>query len=249
VPLGTALGNAFGWRASFWVIAVAGAAAMTVLVLLLPPDAAPGKRPGNLRAELAAAVRPVVLLTYAIICLFMFGTILVLGYIVPILTELSGVAPGLVPWVLFGMGFTGFFGNLIGGRLGDWNAPATMLGILCLVIVLLLVFAAVATNTIMAVGVIWTIWFVGFGFVAPARGRIIRQVRDAPNFASTLISTAFNLGIAIGSAIGGAAIAAGWGYGSLPLIDAAALSLAAIGTLLLGMLDRRAPVALTNPAH
>lgn len=244
VPLGTAIGDAYGWRVVFWAIALAGVAASIVLTLLIP--ATPGQRQdrSQIMAEIRAALRPIVLLCYVIVIFFMISVLTLLAYIVPLLTEVSGVPPGFVPWVLFGMGLTGVFGNLIGGRLGDLNSSGTMVGILIVCIALNLVMTQVVTDMWPMLAVIWTLWFVGFGFVAPAQGRILRETRDAPNFASTLISTAFNIGIAGGAAVGSAAIAAGWGYASLPWLEVGFSSIALLGCLLLLSIDRRAAKAI-----
>jgi DHA1 family inner membrane transport protein len=183
-----------------------------------------------------------VLLSDLIIALFMTGVFTLFAYVVPLMTQLSGVPDGFVPWVLFGMGFLGFFGNLAGGRLGDWKPQATMIGILAFIFVMALVMATVAHSAVGVVTTLLATWLVGFGFVAPVQGRILKEAQDAPNFASTLISTAFNVGIASGAALGGAALTAGWGYGILPLIEAAFLVLALGGVLLLGARDRRRAV-------
>ena len=244
VPIGTAVGNAYGWHMAFWAIAVAGAVAAGVLALLIPPGLRQERLSGaQILTEVRAAVRPVVLLCYAIIVFFMMGAIVLIAYMVPLLTQVSGVSMTYVPWVLFGMGATGFFGNLLGGRLGDWNPVATMVGILTLCIGLLFVMAQVVTNTWPMLIVLWTLWFVGFGFVAPIQGRILKEASDAPNFASTLISTAFNVGIACGAAIGGAAIAWGWGYRSLPWLDLSSECVALGGTLLLATVAKQSRVA------
>jgi len=239
VPIGTAIGEAFGWRTTFWVIAVLGAVALLVLLVLIPRTADPARGKDDFRAELAAARRPVVLLSYLNVTLFMTGVFTLFAYVVPLMTRLSGVPESLVPWVLFGMGFLGFFGNLAGGRLGDWKPQATMIGILAFIIVMALVMAAVAHSAVGIVATLCATWLVGFGFVAPVQGRILKAAQDAPNFASTLISTAFNIGIASGAALGGAALAAGWGYGVLPLIEAAFLALSLCGVLALTARDRR----------
>ena len=249
VPIGTAIGNAYGWRAAFWVIAVVGALALVVLFLLIPKTPDPARGRDDLRAELRAAVGPAVLQSYAIVVLFMIGVFTLFSYLVPLLTTVSGVPQQYVPWVLFGMGFCGFFGNLAGGRLGDWNSNVTMIGILAAVIVLAVVMWQVAGNSWGMVAVLFASWGIGFGFVAPVQSRILKEAAAAPNFASTLISTAFNLGIATGAAVGGGAIAAGWGYGVLPLIDAGFLSLSLVATLLLGAFDRRKRLAaVASPA-
>ena len=79
------------------------------------------------------------------------------------------------------------------------------------------------------------------------KDRILKEAADAPNFASTLISTAFNLGIAIAAALGAAAINAGWGYGSLPLVDAGAELVALAFVIILALYGRRLAVAAANP--
>lgn len=242
VPIGTAIGNDYGWRVAFWAIAAAGVLAAGILALLIP--ATPNQRQdrSQLVAEIRAAVRPLVLLCYAVIICFVTGALTLFAYIVPLLTEVSGVPPSLVPWVLFGMGLAGVFGNLIGGRLGDWNSNMTMIGILVVCLGLVFVMTQVVTSTWPMLAVLWTLWFVGLGFLAPVQGRILKEVKDAPNFASTLISTAFNIGIAGGAAAGGAAVAWGWGYASLPWIYFCSLCLALLGTLALSLFDRRAAV-------
>jgi DHA1 family inner membrane transport protein len=247
VPLGTAIGNAYGWRTAFWVICIMGGVALAVLFVLIPRTADPVRGKDDLRAELAAARRPVVLMCYAIIAICLTGFFTLFAYVVPLLTRLSGVPENLVPWVLFGMGGFGFFGNLAGGRLGDWNPNLTVSAILATVVVLLLVMASVVATPWIVV-VLLACWLVGFGFPAPMQGRILQAASDAPNFASTLISTAFNIGIASGAAIGGAAIAAGWGYGALPLIDAGFVGLAFCGALALIAYDRRRAGASAAPA-
>jgi DHA1 family inner membrane transport protein len=68
-------------------------------------------------------------------------------------------------------------------------------------------------------------------------------VSDAPNFASTLMNTASQVGIAAGAALGGLALSAGWSYSQLPLLSAGFASLALAGVLALVSYDRR-----RNPA-
>jgi DHA1 family inner membrane transport protein len=245
IPIGTAIGLAFGWRAAFWVIAIAGALAGVALFLLVPRTPDPRRKADDFAAELRAATKPVVLACYGIIALFMIGVFSLFAYLVPLLTTVSGVPMQYVPAVQFGMGFAGVFGNLIGGRLGDWKSSPTMIGILAVFMVLTLILSAVVTQTWPTIALLVAAWLVGFGFPAPAQGRILKEAKDAPNFASTLVSTAFNVGIATGAAIGGAAIALGWGYTTLPLIDAGFLSLALLGALGLAAYERRYAVSMT----
>lgn len=239
VPLGTAIGHAYGWRATFWIIALAGATAIVAVWFLVSAARVEHAQKSNFLSEIRSAARPIVIVCFSVIALFMIGVFSLYAYIVPLLTEVSGVPLELVPWVLFGMGATGFFGNLLGGRLGDWNPSITMAGILLYLVIMDFVLVSVSGNAWAMAIALWATWCIGFGFPAPVRARIFRETRDAPTFAATLTSTAFNLGIAAGAAIGGLAISAGWSYGQLPIVGAVSFSLALAGTLVLVASDRR----------
>ena len=81
-----------------------------------------------------------------------------------------------------------------------------------------------------------------FLFVAKNRrqARILRWASDAPNLASPLIPTAFNIGIALGATIGSVTLDRGFGYASLPWIGVV-VSLAALAIALSSWsLERRA---------
>ena len=142
------------------------------------------------------------------------------SFIVPTLTEVTGVPTATVPWLLFISGLGGVCGNLIGGRLGDWKPMPALVVIFSLALVLYLA-ALVAVYDPIAMAIVFFLWaLVGFSFAAPVQARILKGASDAPNLASTLISTAFNIGIAAGAWLGGMALNFGWGYARLPLISA-----------------------------
>lgn len=83
-----------------------------------------------------------------------------------------------------------------------------------------------------------------FALVPPLQVRVMAAASDAPNLASSVNIGAFNLGNAVGAAVGGAVIAGGLGYPAVALAGAAS---AALGLVLVLFLTRkRAPA--TAPA-
>ncbi len=242
VPLGVAIGNGYGWRAPFWVLLFVGAAAALVIALLIPPIRQ-DRGESNFRRELAAAVRPVALLCYFNIIMLMIGFFCVVAYITPFLTEAVGISIENVPWVLFAISIAGFGGNLLGGRLGDLNPAATMIVSISVAGILFFALSQFAANAPVAITLMFFAWSCGFAFAAPTQTRLLLETADAPNFASTLMSTAFQVGIASAAFIGGAVIKAGWAYGQLPLLSSVAFAGGLLGTLALVSLSRsRAPV-------
>ena len=244
VPIGTAIGNAYGWRATFWVAAAVGVVALIILALFIPKRTGEAVQASDMKAELAAAVRPIALLCYAIFVALLVAYFLMLAYIVPFLTDVAGVALDVVPWVLFAMGIAAFVGTLAGGQLGDRNPAATLIGAFILMALFLAALWQLAPNAWAATGLLFLAWLAAFCTPASLQSRLQREVRDAPNFASTLMNTASQAGIAAGAALGGLVIAGGWSYGQLPLLSAGFAVLALAGTLLLVAHDRRRKPAL-----
>ncbi|MGB3026536.1 MFS transporter [Paradevosia shaoguanensis] len=227
VPGGTAIGNALGWRATFWAVGLLGLLSLLAIMLLLPADKPEATHERtSLSAQFKVLGRPVILLSFAIIIVAMIGQFAVFTYIAPYLITVTNVPQDFVPWLLllFGVGST--IGVLVGGRLADWRLMPSLIGML---LALTVVYAAMALSSYhaIAMGICILLWSgLSFGFGAPVQTRILRASADAPNLASPLIPTAFNLGIALGASIGAAALDHGWGYVSLAWIGSA-VSLAA----------------------
>ncbi len=245
VPAGTAIGNAFGWRMSFWAIAAIGVVGTIALAVLIPPAPVPehGDR-SSFAAEIRATCRAPVMLSYAMIALTMAAFFAVFAYVVPILTVVTGLSTGSIPWVLFLSGVGGLLGNLIGGRLGDWKPMAAVVVVFALELVIYLVSSLAVHNALAATLVVLLWSLVGFSFAAPVQARILHASADAPNLASTLISSAFNVGIAAGAWLGGVALNAQWGYAQLPWISVFFVAAALAIALLSWVLDQRAGRAL-----
>ncbi|AKR56482.1 MFS transporter [Youhaiella tibetensis] len=233
VPGGTAIGNMFGWRATFWAVGLLGLASLLATAILLPadqPEAAHERT--SIAAQFKVLGRPVIFLSFAVIIVAMIGQFAVFTYIAPYLITVTQVPQDLVPWLLllFGLGSTA--GVFAGGRLADWKLMPSLLGML---VALAIVYAAMALSSYnaIAMGICILLWSgLSFGFGAPVQTRILKAAADAPNLASPLIPTAFNLGIALGASIGAAALEQGWGYVSLPWIGCVVSVAAAVIALM-----------------
>ena len=128
VPFGTMLGQAAGWRSTFWAITGIGVLALVGILALVPKaEAGAGATsPAGLRGELKAFRSGQVWLSILVTILGYGGMFGAFTYIAYTLTEVSGFAASAVPWllVLFGVGL--FVGNTLGGRprTRTWTAPS-----------------------------------------------------------------------------------------------------------------------------
>ncbi len=214
VPAGTALGQAFGWRSTFYVLVPIGLVAAIGLMRALP--SLPSIHV-HIRHEFRAVMRSHVLLVLAMSTLLSASMFCVFTYVAPILETVTHLSPHAVTWVLviFGVGIT--LGNLVGGRLADWKQlPVVIAGGLLLIAIHAAMYfvEALPAPVILA---IFTWGFVQFAAGAPLQLRVVEQASGAPNLASTLNQGAFNLGNASGAALGGMLLTAGFSYRQLSL--------------------------------
>ncbi|WP_019204070.1 MFS transporter [Tsukamurella sp. 1534] len=225
VPLGTFLGQAAGWRSTFWAITAIGVIALAGIALLVKDTPAPIG--GNTLAEFRIFRNPQVWLSMLVTILGYGGMFGAFTYIAFTLTEVSGFSSSAVPWllVLFGVGL--FAGNLLGGRAADRNLPRTLIALMAALTVLLAVFALTATSQVATVIALVLMGALGFATVPGLQMRIMNHAADAPTLASGANIAAFNFGNAFGAWAGGLTLAAGFGFVA-PLWVGAAITLAGL---------------------
>lgn len=242
VPLGTFIGQSFGWQATFLAVSALGVLAFVGSWVLVPHDIAAGT-PASLPTQLAVLKKPRLLLVYAMTALGYGGTFVAFTYLAPILQDVSGFSAASVSLVMLVYGVSVAFGNIWGGRLADRKGPIRALQIVFALLALVLfalTFTAANAWTALATVLAWGA--VAFGNVPGLQVYVVRRAeQDAPravDVASGLNIAAFNLGIA-GGAWGGGLIVAHLGLMATPWIGALVV-LGALGlTTLAGWLDRR----------
>lgn len=228
VPLATWAGEHLGWRASFWGIAGLGIVTMAALRLTLP--ALPAPEAGNPLAELRVLARPQVLGALALTVVGSSAMFTVFTYIAPILRNVTHASLGFVTamLVVYGLGLT--IGNWLGGRFADRSVDRTLIVTLAALSVILVAFAWAMPLAAPSALLIFLWGIASFALVPPLQVRVMSAAADAPNLALSVNIGAFNLGNAIGAALGGGVIAAGLGYPAVSLAGAAT-SLVGLGAV------------------
>lgn len=237
VPFGTALGEAMGWRTTFYAVAVIGIVAAAALALWLP--ARMPVPPMHLAMEARALGSPQVLLAMLISILASASLFSVFTYIAPILQQVTGLTTHQVTvmLLLFGAGLTA--GNFLGGWLADRNLMPAMVALLVAIVPVLVAFAYTSATPLPAALTLFIWGALAFALVSPLQLRVVKEAARAPNLASTLNQGAFNFGNAMGAWVGGIAITFGTPYDSLPFIGVG-LTLCALALALVSWsLDRR----------
>jgi predicted MFS family arabinose efflux permease len=242
VPLGTFIGQHFGWQATFLAVSLLGIVAIVGSAILVPSNIA-GSPPSSLLTQLAVLKKPRLLLVYAMTTLGYGGSFIAFTYLAPILQEVAGFAAGTVSLVMLVYGVSVAAGNIWGGKLADRKGPVRALQIvfaLLALVLLALTFTAPSKPLVLLTVLAWGA--VAFGNVPGLQVYVVQRAeRDAPqavDVASGLNIAAFNVGIALG-AWGGGLIVAKLGLMATPPIGALIVVGAFALTTLAGWLDRR----------
>lgn len=232
VPFGTWLGQEYGWRMTFWAVAVVGVVALAVLAVFLPKGDNHAEKAEE-GGSFAALLSEPVVTSLAMTVLGFAAVFAVFTFIAPILTQVSGFGEAAVSPILLLFGGGLIVGNLLGGRLADRNLDRALILTIAALGVVLIAMQFVMGFKVAAALMVGLLGAAGFATVAPLQLRILRKAEGVGQaLASSLNIAAFNLGNAIGAWVGGLAIDHGPGLANLPLVAAvfpvAALLLAVV---------------------
>jgi DHA1 family inner membrane transport protein len=223
VPLATWAGEHVGWRAAFWGVSVVGLITMAALRSTLP--LLPATEGDSAIAELRVLARPRVLGALGLTTVCATSMFTVFTYITPILRGQTGGSIGFVTAMLLLIGIGLSVGNWLGGRFADRSVDRTLMTALAALVLILVAFAALMPFKAPTVLLLFLWSAASFAVVPPLQVRVMQNAQDAPNLAAAVNVGAFNLGNAIGAAMGGGVIAAGLGYPTVALAGAAAAAL------------------------
>jgi len=253
VPLGTWIGQTFGWRATFLavsglgVIGGLGVAALVPAQLSQPPAA-------GLGAQLGVLAKPRLLLAFAITALGYGGTFVAFTFLAPILETITGFSSTTVSLVLVLYGAAIAVGNVVGGRLANRRPVRALAWLFALQALVLIIFTFTADAKVPALVTLAGMGALAFANVPGLQLYVVqlaqRHAPGAVDVASALNIAAFNLGIAAGAFFGGQVVSSPLGLGATPWVGGLFVLGGLVLTLVSGTLDRRetARRAMTIPA-
>ncbi|HDY91477.1 MAG TPA: MFS transporter [Pseudoalteromonas sp.] len=245
VPLGTWIGQELGWRATFLIVSILGLIALIGSAILVPSNLKKAV-PAKISEQLKVLTQPRLLLVYAITAVGYGGTFVAFTYLAPILEQVSGFESSSIGLIMLVYGISVAIGNIWGGKLADRIGPVKALtGIFSALAIVLFVFTFTAGSQIGAVLTLLIWGAFAFGNVPGLQVYVVqlaeKHTPNAVDVASGLNIAAFNVGIAIGSIIGGVVVEE-MELMDTPWVGASIVILAIILTRLSGFLDSREQV-------
>ncbi|MBM6606493.1 MFS transporter [Enterobacteriaceae bacterium RIT814] len=252
VPLGTFIGQHFGWRETFLAVSLLGVIALVSSVLLIPSNI-PGRTAATLREQLQVLTHPRLLIIYVITALGYGGVFTAFTFLAPMMQNLAGFSPSAVSWILLGYGVSVAIGNIWGGKLADKQGAVPALKIIfAALVILLMVFQFTASIQYAALATVLVMGIFAFGNVPGLQVYVVQKAEQyAPNavdVASGLNIAAFNIGIALGSIVGGQTVQHA-GLAQTPWIGSLIVLAALVLVGISGRLDKTDSPVLKNASE
>lgn len=204
VPFGTFIGQLLGWKMTFVVISVLGLFTLIGIIKYVPNQEE--TQPISIKNELNVLKDLKLWLTLGV-TLFGFSSVFAyFTYISQILINVSNIEERWISFVLiiFGVGVT--LGNIIGGRLADWNLNKALQIIFVIFPIYIFLMYYIQNYSVLMVVGIFVFGLIGFSMSPSLQFKSTIVSQDAPMLASTLNQSAFNIGNALGAAIGGVVV-------------------------------------------
>jgi DHA1 family inner membrane transport protein len=231
-PLGTWIGEAFGWRTTFAAITACCAAGLVLVACWVPADQ-PGTRNRAL-GEFGVFRNRELLLAITITAVANIGVLMVFTYFAPLLTGPGSFSAGAVAPLLLVYGVGATIGNLVGGRLADRALLRSQLGALALLVVLLGALRVSPSAVVTAV-LVFALGAVGFSVIPGMQARVLTTAAAAPTLAIAVNASAYQVAAAVAGWLGGWVVA---GPG-LPAIYVVAAATTVLGLVLTGLTSAR----------
>ena len=242
VPLGTFIGQNYGWRATFLAVSGLGLIAFIGSALFVPRTIT-HTASASLKVQASVLLQPRLLLVYAMTAVGYGGSFIAFTFLAPLLQQVSGFEAGAVALVMLVYGVSVTVGNIWGGKLADKRGAVPALKIIfALLALVLLVLTFTAPHKWLMLATVLAWGAVAFGNVPGLQVYVVKQAERfsprAVDVASGLNIAAFNVGIAFGAWAGGLIVErlglvhTGW-IGGLVVLGALAL------TAWAGRLDQR----------
>lgn len=202
VPIGTYIGQEFGWSMSFFLVGVVGILTLTTLQFWMPQMEAATNTP---QVKLSEALRNKQL--WAMIALTTIGTggfFAWYSYIAPLITDVAGLEDHYVGYAMMLAGLGMVFGNFVGAKMAEVFSPLRAVIIsLSVMSIVLVINMFIASNPYILMVFTFLIGAIAFTVSTPIQMAIINTAKGSEMLGSSMNQSAFNMGNASGAYLAG----------------------------------------------
>lgn len=238
VPLGTLVGDAFGWRAAFGSLTALSLIIALAILVALPslPRPTTDDSPGETGAR-RSLLRPAVVTGLVVVVLLVTAHFAAYTYVRPVLEHQTGLSADRIALLLLVYGAFGLVGNFAAGAAAGRRSRLTVLLLAAGITIAIAALAGFGASAL-AAGAALALWGVAYGGLSVgAQLWMATAAPDRIEHVTGLYVGVFTGSIALGAALGGVVVESA---GIVPMLWAAAgLALASLLAGLFGPSPKR----------
>lgn len=233
IPFGRMIGEAYGWRNTFGLIAIGAALVCLILAKTLPR--LPSVNSGSLSSLKSLVRRPALMMVFALTIIVITAQFTAYSYIEPFALNIAHFSSSQTTTLLLIYGAAGFFGSYLFGKFAQKypKLPIPLSSAVLAVSMLLLMPLAGDFTTFSILSLFWGMAIICFSLAQQAK--TLNLASDATDVAMAIYSGLYNVGIGGGALLGGI-VTTQYGLNHIGVIGGI---LAVIGTLLACILVQR----------
>lgn len=235
VPLGTFIGQHYGWRFTFAGIALLGLAGLVSNFILLPNYIAKGK-PVRLKDQIKVLQNRSLLFGFSLTVFSFAGVFGTFTYISPLLEKVTLFTPNMITILLLCYGAFVAAGNMIGGNISNRNPVGVLMILFALLVIVLIGLYLAAPYKAATIAALAAMGFFAFAIVPGMQLYVVqlaeKHLPGTEDVSSALNIAAFNIGIAAGSYVGGLVVTSSSGVRGVALEGAGFVLIAFLFSIL-----------------
>ncbi|MFD6510655.1 MFS transporter [Bacillus sp. NPDC060175] len=202
VPLGTLVGDNFGWRMTFVLVAALSILATLGIIKFLPK--VPAQPTVPLLKQLSTLKNPKIITIQLISVLELTGHFTVYTYFTPLLQDTMGLSANMISLVLLVFGVAGITGGWIGGWSSDKFGGAKTIPSALILFAISLFLLPIATGSLVTLFIDVLFWGALVWTLSPAvQSFLVQASPDSSDIQLGLNTSFLHLGVALGSGMGG----------------------------------------------
>ena len=233
IPFGRMVGEAYGWRNTFALIAIGATVVCLTLAKTLP--LLPSQNSGSLSSLKEFIHRPSLMLVFALTVIVITAQFTAYSYIEPFALNVAQLSSTETTALLLIYGGAGFIGSYLFGKFGGKypRVSIPMFTLLLAASMLLMLPASASFISFSALSLFWGIGIIGFSLAL--QSQTLNLASDATDVAMAIYSGLYNVGIGGGALLGGI-VSLQFGLSNIGIMGGI---LAVIGTVLAAVFARR----------
>ena len=233
IPFGRMIGEAYGWRNTFALIAIGAAVICLTLAKTLPK--LPSVNSGSLKSIGMLFKRPSLVMVFGLTILIITAQFTAYSYIEPFTLNIAHFSSSQTTTLLLIYGGAGFIGSYLFGKFGNQypKIAIPLSSVLLAMSMLLLLPLAQGFNSLSILSLFWGMSIICFSLALQAK--TLNLASDATDVAMAIYSGLYNVGIGGGALLGGM-VTARYGLSQIGIVGGL---IAVLGTVLACILVQR----------